>query len=197
MIPLSERFNTQNNDIRYSLPSDDVLRQQIRQYLANGGVLGQQQQVPQTLAPNQGYRQWGNKGAQQSDELVEEAKQHVLNNPYTKDTNMAELNRAIDWVRSNKGYADDDGFDTSLKRVTSPQFNYRTKDGQARMVAVMALAVARNDTRAQVELAEAYNKQGTDLGQALQARKLFRLMTPMGRVASLERMLVNVRQETG
>ena len=189
VIPLSERFNDQEEDIRYSLPSDDVLNQQINDYIANGGSLARTQSAPT------GYRQWGNEGAQQSDELVEEAKQRVLNSEYTKDTNAEELDRAIDWIRSNKRYADDDGFQESLRKVMSKRFNYQSKDGQARMVAVMALAVARKDTYAQVQLAEAYNEQGTALGQALQARKLFRLMTPAGRVATLQRMLSRVQDQ--
>ena len=42
--PLSERFNESNQDIRYSLPSDDVLDQQIRGYLS--GILGDYGQAP-------------------------------------------------------------------------------------------------------------------------------------------------------
>jgi len=196
VIPLSERFNDQKDDIRFSLPSDDLLDQQIDEYLKGGGILSQQQQARTTPEnPNNGYRQWGNNLAQQSDELDQQAKDYVLNSEYAKDTNAAELDRALAWVRSNKQYADDDGYQESLQKVTSKRFNYRTKDGQARMIAVMGLAVARNDVAAQVALADAYNQQGTDLGQALQSRKLFRLMTPQGRIATLRKMLGNVQDQ--
>ncbi len=39
VIPLSERFNDQNNDIRYSLPSDDLMDEMIRNYV--GEELGE------------------------------------------------------------------------------------------------------------------------------------------------------------
>ena len=184
----------ENRDIRYSLPSDDILDQQIAEFMNRRNT---QAQPSNPSNSRMGIRQWGNEGAQRSDELDARAKAYVLNSPYAKDTNAAELARALEWVRGNKQYADDDGFQTSLRQVTSKRFNYRTKDGQAKMVAVMALAAAKGDVQAQVDLADAYNKQGTDLGQALQARKLFRLMTPEGRIASLRKMLGNVQEQTG
>lgn len=188
VIPLSERFNTANPDIRYSLPSENLLEQQIRQYLQRGG----------SLTPNNpiaGYRQWGNKGAQQSDVLAERAKNHVLNSPYIKDTNAKELARAIDWIGKNATETDPDGYAESLRKVTSKTFNYRTKDGQARTIAVLGMAAAQNDVNAQIALADAYNREGTDIAQALQARKIFRLMTPEGRIAVMRKMLNDTQDQ--
>ena len=206
IIPPSQRFNSEEPDIRYSLPSDDILDQQIDEYLDRGGISAPPNNPTPPSGnppantpsdPRYGYRQWGNEGAQQSDELDERVKEIVFNSEYAKDTNAAELARAVAWIRSNKQYADDDGFQESFRRVTSKRFNASTKDGQARLIAVMAMAVARGDVNAQSELAIAYNQSGTPLAQALQARKLFALMTPLGRVATLQKMLSQVREQTG
>lgn len=139
-------------------------------------------------------RQFGSKTAQGSDALHDEVKRYLFNNSsYTPDTNEEQIDRAIGWVRSQATENDPEGYYTALKGVMDPDFNYRTADGQARMLTVMGMAAMkadRGDERAlqdEIDLADAYNKQGTGLGQALQARKLFRLMTPVGRKALLQR----------
>jgi len=46
-----------------------------------------------------------------------------------------------------------------------------------------------------LQLADAYNKQGTDLGRMLQARKLFQMMTPTGRQATLKKEVDKINEE--
>jgi len=143
-----------------------------------------------------GERQWGRKGAQQSDELDNQVKEYLLkNNMYTKDTNAEQIDRALKWIRNNRSEGDPDGFYTSMQKVSSNRFNFNSPDGQAKMVAMMGMAVARGDLYAQIQLADAYNRQGTLAGQTLQARKIFKLMTPEGRIATLRKMLDDVKQE--
>jgi hypothetical protein len=127
-----------------------------------------------------------------SDEIAGFAKAVVeAQNSYFPDTNNEQVYRAINWIRSLKQTPNSDGFAEAVNAVTKDDFDYRSADGQARMVAVMGMAVARNDTMAQVALADAFNRQGTDLGRALQARKLFKLMTPAGRISTLQKMIDN------
>lgn len=141
-------------------------------------------------------RQFGSQTAQRSDELDASVRQFLKDNSgYVPDTNEAQINRAIQWIRSNKNSNESDGLAESIQKIAMEDFDYRSADGQARMVATMGLAVAKNDSIAQAALADAYNRQGTDLGRALQARKLFRLMTPAGRVATLQKMLQNTQAE--
>lgn len=194
-IPLSERFNTANPNIRYSLPSDDILEEQFRYAIENGGDVPT---ITQNINPAQDEkeRQWGRKGLQQSDEIAEQAKQYVLaNNKYYPDTNSEQIDRAIEWIRSQRSERDPDGYNTAFRKVTSPNFNYRSADGQAQIIAMMGMAVARGDVPGQVQLADTYNKQGTVLGQALQARKLWKMMTPEGRIGSLQKMLDYAQEE--
>lgn len=201
VIPLSERFKTRNNDIRYSLPSDDILREQIRYQMMNGTeapLEGQNPTMSTGLGPAQ--RQFGQGMLQDSDDIDRMAKVYTAQmNSYFPDTNEDQVRRAIHWVRSLKQTPNSDGYAEALQAVTANNFDYRSADGQARMLAVMAMAKARNngqgDTMAQVALADAFNRQGTDLGRALQARKIFRLMTPEGRISTLQRMMQNIQDE--
>jgi hypothetical protein len=65
------------------------------------------------------------------------------------------------------------------------------------MLTVMGMAVLKNDLSTELRLADAYNKQGTDLGRQLQARKIFRMMTPIGRQSVLQRMTDQINDELG
>lgn len=220
VIPLNERFNVGNPDIRYST-GGEMTDADIDQRLAEAGVIPAPEpemqyvnKVPEestyrelegqnpmlaTAAPGP-QRAFGSADGMlaQSDEIDRRAKAYVMNqNGYTADSNPEQIDRAIQWIHSNKKFRNSDGFVESMEKVTSNDFDYRSADGQARMVAVMGMAVARGDTMAQVQLADAFNRQGTDLGRALQARKLFRLMTPQGRINSLQKLLHNTIDETG
>ena len=77
-------------------------------------------------------------------------------------------------------------------KVTSEGFRRgeaRTADGRAKLAVVMGMAIARGDASAQVLISDMANKTATTVAQALQAQKLFKLMTPEGRISSLQRVL--------
>ena len=194
-----------DNQTKYSIPSKPVLEDMIRYSMSRpDSIEGLSAEENEKLRSGlrrestigTAERQWGREGAQETDELDPRVKEWIAeHNKYFPDTNADQLNRAIRWVRENRTQNDKDGYNTSVQKVLSKNFNYRTADGQARMIAVMAMAAAKDDVYAQAALAEAYDQQGTDLGRALQARKLFRLMTPAGRVQTIQKMLQNVHDE--
>jgi hypothetical protein len=199
VIPLSERFNDQNNDIRYSaggetttadmeqalLESGAITREDLEAYMENGGDFSYSE-------PRGPQRQFGSQTAQRSDELSELAKNYLKgHSSYTPDTNQAQIERAVDWIKGNRTEADPDGYMNSIQKVTGKRFASQTPDGQARTLATMAMAVAKGDIAAQIMIADAYNREGTTAGQTLQARKIFRLMTPEGRIATLRKMLTD------
>ena len=213
VIPLSERFNDQKDDIRYSLPSDDILEDMIKQYLRKGGVLSENEDVANRDAAlvkdgvvplkkmakmlktdkGEGTRQWGTGMAQNMDELADQAGQFVLDHSaYQRDTNKAQIDRAVAWVKKLPTQGNETIYDKAVRYVTSDAFRRggaRTADGRAKLAVVMGMAVARNDVSAQVLIADMTNKTATNIGQALQAQKLFKLMTPEGRIGTLQRML--------
>lgn len=175
----------------------DMTDSEIDEFL-NGLALPLEGTNPSATLPSEGNatRQFGPITAQRSDELDASVLQFLNDNSgYIPDTNESQMNRAIKWIRSNKTNDNSDGLYESVQKIAMDDFDYRSADGQARMIATMGLAVAKDDVFAQVALADAYNRQGTDLGRALQARKLFRLMTPQGRVATLQKMLQNAQAE--
>lgn len=213
VIPLSERFDTGKKDFRYSLPSDDILEDMIKQYLRKGGVLSENEDVANRDAAlvkdgvvplkkmakmlktdkGEGTRQWGTGMAQNMDELADQARQFVLDHSaYQRDTNKAQIDRAVAWVKKLPTLGNETIYDKAVSYVTSDAFRRggaRTADGRAKLAVVMGMAVARNDASAQVLIADMTNKTATNIGQALQAQKLFKLMTPEGRIGTLQRLL--------
>lgn len=209
VIPLSQRFNEQNEDIRYSLSSPDILKQQIQQWLADNGLqnvnLSEAEardlmnRLPNDSKQGDGVRQWAVKGAQSSDELDSATKNYILNNRfYKKQTNAEQLSNAIKWIHSNASKDDQTGYHNSLAIVMNDNFDYASGEGQARMLAMIGMAAAANDTYGQVALSDAYLHQGSDLGRAMQARKMWILMTPEGRKRSLKNMVdkLNIELQT-
>ena len=205
-IPLEERF-TDSPDIRNSL-GGDIPDAELLSIMADNGLISPEM-IPYSYVPSTNvqsaegtkYRQFGRKTAQESDALHEQVKDYLYKNSlYVPDTNAEQVNRALAWVKSHATESDPDGYYASLREVMDPNFNFRTADGQARMLSVMGMAAIKadqGDERAlqdEIDLADAYNKQGTDLAQALQARKLFRMMTPVGRKAVLQREADRINQ---
>ena len=208
IIPPFERFNLNNPDIRYS-HEGDITDADIDQQLAKAGLIPKQDKIARplegqnptlTTSIGNGQRQFSTPGGMltDSDEIDRFAKAYVLNQPaYVTDSNPEQIDRAIKWIRSNRATPNSDGFYESFQKAMSKDFDYRSADGQARMVALMGMAVAKNnDVMAQSALLDNYARQGTDLGRALQARKLFRLMSAEGRQMALHRMLERTADET-
>jgi len=209
VIPLSERFNTGNNDIRYSAEGE-LTPADMEQRLVSSGIVTQDEVdsfhgnlpgMPVTEGGN-AYRQFGRKTAQESDALHDDVKEYLYkHSSYTPDTNQAQIDRAISWVQSNSSQSDPDGFFSSLQKAQNGDFDSISADGQARMLTLMGMAALKGeetgDHSAELTLADLFNKQGTEAGRALQARKMFRLMTPVGRMATLNKMADQINEEYG
>jgi hypothetical protein len=185
---------TEGPRTQYSLPSANILDEQIRRYL-NGeydNLPAPMSQLPTqttTRPTGQRQRQFGSQTAQRSDALHEEVKDYLFTHSgYDPDTNSAQIDRAIDWAREHRSTDDPDGYRAAVAEVLDPNFNFASADGQARMLTVLSMAALHHDTATEAALADAYNRQGTVLGRALQARTIFSLMTPIGRRESLRRM---------
>ena len=213
VIPLSERFNDQSDDIRYSLPSDDLLEQKIRYYLENGGSLNTVHDRDQALINDDvvtakemtslnrsdkgtGYRQFNTQTAQNSDVVDQRVLQWLHDHGhYKKTTNAKDLANALAWIRENKTDDDPTGYNESLVKAVKHSFNQYSKEGQARMLALIGMAAAQKDTRGQLLLMSEFGKEGTNLAQAFQFRKMFALMTPDGRMKLMDQMLENAKND--
>lgn len=188
---------TDEKDLRYSA-GGEMTDADIDQMLAENGLApqlstDQNGELPGMPAGNgRAQRQYGHKTAQGSDAIHQEVKDYLYtHSDYDPETNQEQIGRAMDWVRSNASEGDEDGYRASLDEVLSPGFDYRSADGQARMLTVMGMAALKAESgdrsalNDELRLNDAYNKQGTDIGRQLQARKIFRLMTPLGRRQAL------------
>ena len=212
VIPLSERFQTNNPDIRYSLPDDSVLERQIREYLANGGSLGtnapqqQQTQMEGVPAPRadrpQKQRQYGYERAENIPLWHDETIKHLKeNSQYDPDTNREQVNRAFDWIKSHANENDETGYYGTIAELESPDFNFASSDGQARMIVTTAMASVKahdgdasalNDEK---RLNDLFNRQGTDIAQALQARKIYFMLTPQTKRHSFQNEIDKINND--
>ncbi len=144
------------------------------------------------------YRQFGTQTAQSTDALFQETRDYLLHNSvYEADSNTEQIDRAIDWVRGQATSHDPAGYFTAKSAVLDPSFDYASADGQARMLTVMQMSTLMGDAQGQVQIADIFNRQGTALAQALQARKIFYIMSPAAQVASIQKIANNLSQENG
>jgi hypothetical protein len=144
----------------------------------------------------QRQRQFGSQTAQRSNALHDEVKEYLRSHSgYDPDTNRAQIDRSIAWVQEHASSNDPDGYHASLDDVLSDDFNYASADGQARMLTVLSMAALQGDTANEMRIADAYNRQGTEIGRALQARNIFAMMTPLGRIATLNNEMSRINQQ--
>lgn len=194
---------------RYSAEGE-LTRADMEQRLVSSGIVTQQEVdafngnlpgMPVTEGGN-AQRQFGRQTAQTSNALHDDVKEYLYNHSaYTPDTNQAQIDRAIDWVRGFANETDPDGFFNAMQAAKRGDFDSISADGQARMLTLMSMAALKGeqtgDHSAELILADLFNKQGTEAGRALQARKIFRLMTPVGRKAALKGMADQINEQYG
>lgn len=141
------------------------------------------------VGPVTEQRQWGREGAQDSKILHQQTKDRIAeNNSYFVDVNNEQWDRALKWISEHATQSDPTGLYGAVAEIESEGFNLWTVDGQARLGAAIALAAESGDVGTETRLSETlFNPLGTDIGQALQFRKFFNMMTPSGRKMSLTR----------
>lgn len=133
-------------------------------------------------------RQWNTQGAQETNLLHKKVKQHILETAVYDDVENEKLiDDALTWIDSHASEKDPTGFWAATNEALSEDFDKMSAEGQARTLALLTMAAQEGHVDAEAQLSDLYAESGTDLGQALQFRRMYRLMTPQGR----ERALVN------
>ena len=97
----------------------DMSDSEIDEFL-NGLALPLEGNNPSATIPSEGnaQRQFGSQTAQRSDELDASVRQFLKDNSgYIPDTNEAQINRAIQWIRSNKNSNESDGLAESIQKI--------------------------------------------------------------------------------
>ena len=153
---------------RFSLPSNDILDQQIAQHRNS------------QLAPAQSYgdgeRQFAGQTIQNSAVVPDWIKQEFLRPEelnYETDTNREQVERSWQRIQEN-------GYESERDRLLSIDRYSADDTAEANLMMAMALREDTADPATFMALASHYNKEGTKAGQELQARKLFTRMSPTG-----------------
>ena len=161
-------FDPLNPDIRFSLPSPDIINRQMAAYRES-----QQTDIPEGM----GQRQFVGQTVQNSSAVPEEYKPTFMmpeNLFYEKDTNREQVERAWQRIQQN-------GFEAEYNRLLEKEEVYDADDtAEANLMMAMALNPNTSDPAVFMSLALRYNEKGTENAQALQARQLFKKMTPTG-----------------
>lgn len=158
------------SDIQYAAADDDLIDQQIDAWIDRLG--GRNAVIDPGNAP-QGERQFAVQTSQRSEAMPEWVKENLFNDPqsryYMKDSNVSQLTRG--WNRVQQ-----DGYTQTRDRLL--QVERMEPDDVAAANIIMLMANRNNDVETMMLMAHKYNEDGTLIGQAMQARKLFSSMSP-------------------
>lgn len=177
----AETENSNTGDIRFSLPSNDILDQRIAQHrnsqlapepndmIPGGGEQeqnygnGERQFVVQTLPNNPNIPDWAVEG--------------MLNNPkaryYTTQTNREQMYRGWKRIQQN-------GVQAEVERLLALDTFTADDVAESNLLMAQALREDSSDPATFFALAEKSALVSTDTAQALQARTMISKMTPDG-----------------
>lgn len=152
---------------QYSLPSEDVLDAEIRAWRAS-----HQSQID-AATTNDGVSQFAEKTVQRAVSVPVQVKQEFQTNPllrsYAKDTNAAQLERAM-------GNIERDGYEAEVNRLLDADTFSAEDTVEAGAIAISAFEAG--DVSTGLEMALKYRTVGTEQAQAMQSRKMFAGMSP-------------------
>lgn len=163
-------YKNANPGVQYSLPSDNILSEMVDNYYAqsNASSAGHENRP-------QGERQFAAKTMPNTEAVPEWIWREFQSRPgemnYDKDTNREQVERGWQRIQQN-------GYDAELDRLMEAE--RFSADNTAEANLMMAMAIRNDDPATFMALASKYNKEGTEAGKELQARKLFSKMSPTG-----------------
>lgn len=172
--------NPQVTSARFSLPSDDILDQQIARHQSQMNQT-MDEVIPSDGKPQQtthgtGERQFAGQTIQNSAVVPDWVKREFLRPDelnYEEDTNREQVERAWQRIQEN-------GYEAERDRLLGLDRYSADDTAEANLMMAMALREETADPATFMMLASHYNKEGTKAGQELQARKLFTRMSPTG-----------------
>lgn len=158
----------------------------------NGGGDNAMSNAASESAPNAPQRQFGNKTAQRSNALDQATKDWLYaNSGYTQDSNRAQIDRAIASIESK-------GIDVATTEwLAQDEATMGNADSQVQGIVLMGLAARSGNINLETVIADKYNRLGTVVGQGLQARKVFDLMSPLGAQAYTQREVAQTNERYG
>ena len=178
---------------QFSLPSRKELLAAMDEYYGNPDnlpipVATGGKRVPPT---GDGERQFNNQTAQRSGAVFDEVKKELRDfGLYERQTNREQARRAIERVAN-------EGLDAVIADYLSDEYDAHTADAQVLAAVLAGIARMNGQKVMQNMVLEKHGIIGTDLGQALQARKMFEKLSPMEAVAhTASRAATQLKNET-
>lgn len=151
----------------YSLPSDDVLEQEIRDWMA-----GREAQLEEANKSD-GVSRFAADTVQHIEAVPVRVRQEFDTNPilrsYKTDSNADQIARATDRIESA-------GYQSEVDRLLEAESFNADDNVEAGMIALAAFE--NGDIRTGLDMALKYRIAGTEQGKALQSRKVLSQMTP-------------------
>lgn len=169
--------------------------QPVSDAAAGGGNGGGDNATPNAAsesAPNAPQRQFGHETAQHSNAIDQATKDWLYaNSGYTQDSNRVQIDRAIASIESK-------GIDAATTEwLAQDESTMGNADSQVQGIVLMGIAARSGNVSLETIIADKYNRLGTVVGQGLQARKVFDLMSPIGAQAYTQREVARTNERYG
>lgn len=182
----ADRLNKLNSDavsgLRFSLPSNDVLNQQIAAHRAEvaSGEPWEERQKKSQFATQTG---------QNTNVLTPETKQKLLADPYyTSTSQKKEIANAVNHIEK-------EGYEKRRDKMLYGETSMKTPSGQAEAYVLMKLAKESGDSEAEAALAFKVKESGTELAQSLAMRRLYTQMTPAGKLEYVQKAVDKINAD--
>lgn len=162
-----KKDNASASDVQHALPSDDVLEQEIRDWMA-----GREAQLEEANKSD-GVSRFAADTVQRIEAVPVRVRQEFDTNPilrsYKTDSNADQIARATDRIESA-------GYQSEVDRLLEAESFNADDNVEAGMIALAAFE--NGDIRTGLDMALKYRIAGTEQGKALQSRKVLSKMTP-------------------
>ena len=156
-------FDPNNHDIRFSLPSDDVINEEIEKYRSG---------IDSNWQNGQKESQFAVETAQNTNVLTDETKQKLLKDPfYTTTSEKKNLALAVDKISK-------DGYQNRRDMMLRGDTNLLSPEGQVEAYVLCKLAKELGDSDSEASLAFMVRESGTQLAQSLAMRNIYNRMSP-------------------
>lgn len=175
-------FDPQNPNVKFSLPSNDILNQQIAAHRAEvaSGEPWEERQKKSQFATQTG---------QNTNVLTPETKQKLLADPYyTSTSQKKEIANAVNHIEK-------EGYEKRRDKMLYGETSMKTPSGQAEAYVLMKLAKESGDSEAEAALAFKVKESGTELAQSLAMRRLYTQMTPAGKLEYVKKAVDKINAD--
>lgn len=178
------KLHSASEQVKFSLPSDDILDEEIENYRAGIDTNWQDKQKESQFAKETG---------QNTNVLSPEAKKKLLDDPfYTTTSEKKNLALAVDKIAK-------EGYQRRRDMMLQGDTNLLTPEGQTEAYVLCKMAKESGDSDAEASLAFMVKESGTQLAQSLAMRNIYNRMSPDAQIKYVQKAVnkINAAYEAG